>query len=469
MVRLEGTGRVSLDETHRFANGPVERAEGLYWDAPRLFREIKRGLAIAATRVDCIEGIAVDTWGVDYALLDAAGELLTLPRHYRDPRTNGVMARLLEHLPQEGIYAETGIQFMPINTIYQLAAEEPNHLENGTRLLFMPDLINYWLTGVASSDETIASTSQLYDQTTGQWVAGLLREVGTSAGLMPTVKAPGTVLAPLREDIAREVGLAQAPPVILAAGHDTACAVAAVPATDKPWAYISSGTWSLIGVELAEPRRNGRALADGFTNEAGVAGRVRFLRNVAGLWLLQECGRAWREGGLELSYAEIAEEARRATPFRSLVDPNAAVFLEPGDMPQRIAHWCAGHDEPIPRNVGEIARCILESLALSYRSVLQRLNAHVEQPLKVVHIVGGGSQNQLLNQLTADACAVPVIAGPSEATVLGNGLLQALAVGRIESLDALRAIVRKSTELRSFQPTSAGAWQDAARRQAAWQ
>ncbi|MFG0253386.1 MAG: rhamnulokinase family protein [Phycisphaerales bacterium JB038] len=464
LVRLDEQNRVSLEETHRFANGPVERGDGLCWDVDGIFREITHGLAVAAERAERLDGIGVDTWGVDYALLDADGSLGTPPRHYRDPRTNGVMDRLLQRRSRESIYGRTGIQFMPINTIYQLATEDWGRLADDSRLLFMPDVFNYWLCGVAGSDATIASTSQLYDAAAGEWVVELLAEVGAPASLMPAVAAPGTVLGPLRPEVARQAGLAHQPPVIAAAGHDTACAVAAVPATEGPWAYISSGTWSLVGVELPASKRDQEALADGFTNEAGAAGTVRFLRNVAGLWLLQECRRAWAEAGESLSFEQISTLAKEAKPHRSLLNPDAAAFLEPGDMPRRIVEWCKCKGEPVPRTVGEFARCVLESLALTYRAVLERLNTHLPGPVERLHVVGGGSRNDLLNQFTADACGLPVIAGPSEATVLGNGLLQALAVGRISSLAELRGIVRTSTELRYFQPNDTSAWLDAARR-----
>ncbi|UCD74357.1 MAG: rhamnulokinase [Phycisphaerales bacterium] len=466
IVHLEN-GRITLEETHRFGNGPLERDGGLYWDVEDLLGQIVVGLREAARRADRLDGIGIDTWGVDYALLDKQGELVELPRHYRDPRTTGIMERAFQRVPKAEIYRRTGIQFMALNTIYQLLAEVESGsdlLNRADRLLFMPDYLRYRLTGEASSEETIASTSQLYDPAAGQWAGELMDRLGIPSRIMPRVNPPGTVIGPLVESIAAEAGLKQATSVIASAGHDTAAAVAAVPATygdsgsPTNWAYISSGTWSLVGLELDRPLRTDATLADDFTNEVGVCGKVRFLRNVAGLWLVQECQRNWAEQGQDVSFADLTDMAAGVEPFRSLIDPDDPVFGPPGDMPERIGEWCADTGQPQPVSVGQVVRCILESLALRYRGVIRRLEHHAGRPIEVIHMVGGGIRNKLLNQFTADACGRPVVAGPVEATTIGNATVQAMAAGHVRSLSELRTIVARSFPLARYEPQDTDAW-----------
>ena len=472
VVHLEND-RIMLEETHRFDNGPLERDGGLYWDVERLAAEIKHGLSEAACRTDRLAGIGIDTWGVDYALLDEEGELVDLPRHYRDSRTTGMMEIAFQRVPKEEIYRRTGIQFMPLNTIYQLLAEAESGddlLSRAERLLFMPDYLRYRLTGEASSEETIASTSQLYDPASREWACEIMDRLRIPSRIMPDVHRPGTVIGPLCEAVAEELGIKHVVPVIATAGHDTAAAVAAVPAvsalshpadSSRLWAYVSSGTWSLVGLELDAPLRTDETLADDFTNEVGVCGTVRFLRNVAGLWLVQECQRQWAEEGREVSFADLVDMAAGAEPFRSLIDPDDPLFGPPGDMTGRIKKWCEKTGQPAPDNVGNTVRCILESLALRYRAVIERLEYHAGKPIEVIHMVGGGIRNKLLNQFTADACGRPVVAGPVEATTIGNALVQAMAVGRIASLDELRRIVAQSFRLTEYEPRGAEAWRRA--------
>jgi rhamnulokinase len=366
-------------------------------------------------------------------------------------------------VPRAEIYERTGIQFLPFNTLFQLLAiglNTPRLLRTADRLLFMPDLFTFWLTGNMATERTIASTSQMIDVRTGDWSVELLEKLDLPAHLTPPIEGTGSIAGPLWPDVANEVGQAGTP-VIRTAGHDTAAAVAAVPASGENWAYISSGTWSLIGVELPAPLISPETLAADFTNEAGVAGTTRFLRNVAGLWLVQECQRIWAGQGHTYSHAELSRLATAAPALRSFVDPDDPRFAEPGDMPGRIRQACQETGQPVPLSPGEIVRCALESLALKYRSVLETLERLIGRPIETVHIVGGGVQNDLLNQFAADATGKPVCAGPVEATTAGNVLVQALAQRRLGSLADLRAVVRESTRVEHYEPQDQARWQDA--------
>jgi rhamnulokinase len=446
-------GRLELEELHRFPNQPVQLPGGLYWDSFRLFHEIVQGLTIAGReRKLRIDGIGIDTWGVDFGLVGPDGGLVDCPRHYRDARTNGVPERLFETVPREEVFAATGIQVMPINSLYQLYAtrlENPRALEFAERLLFMPDLFNYWLTGVARAEVTIASTSQFYDPRAGAFATGMLERLGIPARILPELIEPGCKLGHLLPKLAEATGLGEAP-VYATAGHDTAAAVAGAPGCGENWCYISSGTWSLMGVELAAPVIDERALALNYTNEAGVAGRTRLLKNIAGLWLLQECRRRWAAEGEAHTYEELARMADEAGQAKARIDPDD--FLQPGDMPARITAWLTAHGFEAPRSKGEMCRIILESLAERYRHVLEGLESLTGRRVNEIHIVGGGSRHALLNLLVARTAGRTVLAGPVEATAAGNVLVQAIGAGEVRDLEDARAIVRRSFPLERFDP-----------------
>ena len=436
-------GRLALEELHRFPNQPVRVLGSLYWDTLRLWQEIQHGLAVA-TRERKLKpaGIGVDTWGVDFALIGADGMLVDNPRHYRDPRTNGMMEKLFEKVPRQEVFRQTGIQFMQLNTLYQLYAMKlagSPALGTARTLLFMPDLFNYWLTGAAKSELTIASTSQFYNPREQRWATELLGALGLPPGIMPEVVAPGTRL-----------GDHDGVPVYATAGHDTGSAVAAVPAEGESWCYISSGTWSLMGVEVDRPVINEQSLALNFTNELGAGGKVRLLKNIAGLWLLQECRRAWAAEGAEYSYDRLTTMAAEAKPFRAIIDPDA--FLEPGDMPAKIAAHCRAKGQPTPQTPGEFARTILESLGVRYTQVLESLESLLGRRLETIHIVGGGSRNRVLNQFVADSTGRRVVAGPAEATAIGNIMVQAIAAGDVKDLAEAREVVRRSFPLEVVEP-----------------
>jgi rhamnulokinase len=463
MLGLIGDGRLELEELHRFLNTPVRLPTGLYWDTFRLWYEIQQGIRIAAReRKLRLDGVAIDTWGVDFALLGADGALVDNPRHYRDSRNNGMVERLCAAIPRREIFALTGIQFMQLNSLCQLYAMKlagSPALEVATRLLFMPDLFNYWLTGVQKVEVTIASTSQFYNPAARRWATELLERLGLPVRILGEIVEAGTLLGPVRAEVAEETGLDPATPIFTTACHDTASAVAAVPAEGDGWCYISSGTWSLMGVELDEPLINDAVLAYNLTNEVGAAGKIRLLKNIAGLWLLQECRRAWAIEGNEYSYAQLAEMAGAARPFRAVIQPD--IFIEPGRLPERIADYCRKTGQEVPEQPGEMCRSILESLALRYRQVLEGLEAILGRRIAVIHIVGGGSQNQVLNQFVADATGREVIAGPAEATAAGNVLIQAMGSGLLGGLKEVREVVRRSFPLRRLEPRHTGAWDDA--------
>ncbi len=447
---------LAVEELHRFPNTPVRVFSALYWDTLRLWHEIQEGLALAG-RGRALAGIGIDTWGVDYALLGADGALADNPRHYRDSRTNGVMEKVFAVVPRAEIFAQTGLQFMQINTLYQLYSmklEGAPALAAARTLLFMPDLFNYWMTGVARCELTIASTSQFYNPCTRQWATPLLEKLGLPAAILPEIVAPGTALGPLQDGLWSGQG---APPTVYAtACHDTASAVAAVPGRGEDWCYISSGTWSLMGVELDQPVVNEKVLALNYTNEIGAEGKTRLLKNIAGMWLLQECRRAWAAAGAEYGYPELARRAAEARPFTAVIDPDA--FLEPGGMPEKIAAWCRATGQRAPETPGEFARTILESLALRYRQVLESLEGLLARRLNVIHIVGGGSRNAVLNQFVADATCRTVVAGPGEATAIGNVLVQAIGAGDLAGLAEAREVVRRSFPVETFEPAPAAGW-----------
>jgi rhamnulokinase len=452
-------GSLAIEELHRFPNTPVRVLSGLHWDVLRLFHEICQGLAIAGrNRRLALDGIGIDTWGVDCALLGADGSLCGNPRHYRDSRNNGMLEKVLSLVPREEIFAHTGIQFMQINTLIQLyamkSAGDPA-LASARTLLMMPDLFNYWLTGVARCELTIASTSQFYNPREKRWATELFDKLGLPTSILAEIVPPGTCLGPLLPPVAESAGLSPVP-VYATGGHDTASAVAAAPAEGRDWLYISSGTWSLMGAELDEPVINDRLLAMNLTNEMGAGGKVRLLKNIAGLWLLQECRRSWAKEGAEFSYEDLANQAAAARPFTAILDPDA--FLEPGDMPKRIGEYCKSTGQRPPASPAEISRMILESLALRYRQVLEMIESLLDRRFAVIHIVGGGSQNQVLNQFVADATGRMVVAGPAEATAIGNVLIQAIGSGALSGLDEARAVVRRSFPTRVIEPAPKADW-----------
>lgn len=477
MAGLFDGRRLRLEEVHRFPNGPVRIAGSLRWDVLRLWSEICAGLAHAASR--CREGIVsigVDGWGVDGVLLSRSMEMLGQPWHYRDDRTRGLVDAACNRVPRREIFAATGVQFLEINTLYQLLAlkrDAPELLAAGERYLMLPDFFHWCLCGSQVGEFTNATTTQCFNPRANDWAADLLRQFDLPAAIFPQVVPPGTRLGRIREVVARETGLPRAVEVIAPATHDTASAVAAVPAASSggmsaaDWAYISSGTWSLVGVEIAQPVLTDRALESNATNEGGVGGTFRLLKNVMGLWLVQECRRSFERSGAAFDYAGLARQAERSAPFRSLIDPDDPRFLNPSDMPLAIATFCKETEQPVPASPGEFVRCALESLALKYRAVLAQLEELSGVATTTIHVVGGGAQNDLLNQFTASACGRPVVAGPVEATAMGNILVQARASGEIGSLAEMRDVVRDSATLLRFEPRDTAAWDDAAARFAA--
>jgi rhamnulokinase len=454
MVGCVGVDRLELTQVHRFWNGPVRLRDTLHWDVLGLYRETLAGLGKAGR----LDGLGIDSWAVDYGLLDGEGKLLGNPVHYRDARTDGVMERVLRTVPAEDLYAVTGLQQLPFNTIYQLVAERS--LDRAETLLMIPDLLAYWLTGRLGAEATNASTTQLYDVRARRWSETLARRVGVPAGLLPEIREAGQVIGPLLPDVAEETGLDPATPVIAVGSHDTASSVVAVPAGARErFAYISSGTWSLVGLELAEPVLTAEAQQANFTNEGGVDGRIRFLRNVMGLWILQECLRVWDTADLP----GLLGEAAAAPAFGVLIDPDDPSFLAPGNMPRRIEDFCAKSGQEAPKTKAAVVRCVLESLALAYRRTLRLAQTVADREIDVVHVIGGGSQNELLCRLTADAAGLPVLAGPVEASALGNVLVQARALGApLPDLTAMRALVRATHELRRYEPQGKSADWDAA-------
>jgi rhamnulokinase len=448
---------LTLDELHRFANTPVKLPTGLYWDTFRLFHEICEGLRAAAKATDRLDGIAIDTWGVDFGLLGADGALIENPRSYRDSRTKGMQAEVFELVPRAEVFANTGIQFMDINSLYQLMSiqrQTPDLLQHTSKLLFMPDLLNYFLTGVQCSERTIASTSQFYNPVRRAFSTDMLRRLGIAGGFMAELVDPGTTLGEILPYVSEHCGLTQDPQVFTTGCHDTASAVAAVPAQSHDgWCYISSGTWSLMGVELDAPVINDATLEANFTNEVGVGNKIRLLKNIAGLWVLQECRRAWTKEGHEHSYAELIEMATAAKPLKTVIDPDA--FVTPGHHPERIREHCRERGQEIPPDIGSMTRVILYSLAVRYKEVLESLERLTGTTISVIHIVGGGSRNRLLNQLAADVTGRRVIAGPGEATAAGNALTQAMGAGDVSDLEELRQIVRQSFGVETFHPKTA--------------
>lgn len=447
--------RFSLEEKHRFTN-PTALVNGRwYWDLLAQWEHIKEGLKKSVAGLsEPVSGVGVDTWGVDFGLIGRGGELLGNPVTYRDNRTDGVMDKVFARVPREKVFEATGIQFMQLNTLYQLYALRESGsplLDVAEQLLFMPDLFHWLLSGKAVNEFAIASTSQMFDPVRKQWAMDLLASLDLPAHLLGQIVPSGTVLGTLRKEVADQLDI-HPMPVIAPASHDTASAVVAVPASGENWCYISSGTWSLMGVELPQPIINAKSLALNYTNEGGFGGSIRFLKNIMGLWLVQECRRAFVADGHDHSYSELTQMAERADPFRTLVDPDYPPMFKPGGMPGKIEEYARKTHQPTPNTRGEYVRACLDSLALTYRKTLDGLEDILGRRIDVVHIVGGGSQNELLNRLTANACGRPVIAGPVEATGIGNMLVQAIAVGAVKDLASARQIVRQSFPVKRFDP-----------------
>jgi len=463
MIGSVSADRVVLEEIHRFVNGPIDEDGALKWDFAKLLGEIKAGIsgAVKAAKTQ-VWGIGVDSWGVDFGLLDADGELIENPYHYRDSQTEGMQEKAFEMMPKRDIYENSGIQFMVLNSVYQLLAMRLRNsvaLAKAKDLVFIGDLVSYYLCGKIFAEYTLGSTSQFMDMRTGQWSKAILDGLGLPSHILPKVVAPGTIVGQLGAAIGIELGCGPIP-VIAIGSHDTASAVAAVPASGGKWAYLSSGTWSLMGVEIPKAIVSDKTFEHEFTNEGGVENTIRLLKNIMGLWLMQECRRQWQREGTELSYGEMADLAAKAKPFAGHLDVDDSAFLSPGDMPKRINEHLARTGQQTTEDKGQMLRIILESLALRYRAVMGYIEDATGETVDVLHIVGGGIQNELLCQFTANALGKKVITGPIEATASGNILMQAIATGQIKSLSEAREIVGKSFESKEYEPEDAARWEE---------
>ncbi|MFF0221392.1 rhamnulokinase family protein [Streptomyces sp. NPDC004629] len=455
MVGRVGHDTLELREAHRFGNRPVRLPEGLRWDVLALYAGVLAGLRAAGQ----VDSVGIDSWAVDYGLLDADGALLGNPVHYRDPRTEGVPEKVWATVPAAELYAATGVQYAPFNTLYQLAAaRSTDQFAHAARLLLIPDLLAYWLTGQQGTELTNASTTQLVDPRTGTWAHAVADRLGIDLGLFAPLRRPGDPAGLLRAEVLEETGLTGPVPLTTVASHDTASAVAAVPAVGERFAYICTGTWSLAGLELTTPVLTEQSRAANFTNELGLDGTVRYLRNIMGLWLLQESVRAWGDPDLD----GLLRDAAEVPALRSVVDAGDAAFLAPGRMPDRIAEACRASGQPVPGTPAEVTRCILDSLALAHRRAVADAERLADHPVDVVHIVGGGTRNALLCQLTADACGLPVVAGPTEAAALGNVLVQARAHGLVGDRADMRALLARTQPLIRYEPRGdAARWREA--------
>jgi len=454
--------RIELTEIHRFLNEPVEINGTLYWDSLRLFHELKQGLLKAQQQGhDDITSIGIDTWGVDFGLIDKNGDLIGSPVHYRDGRTNGIMDESFETMSRQDQYKLCGLQFMQFNTLYQLLAikkRSPHLLEMADKAIFMPDLFNYFLTGKQVCESTIASTSQLCDPKDHDFSSEIFNAFGIKSDLFPEMVSPGTITGKIKSSIKGELGLKYDPVVISVAQHDTASAVMAVPATSERFAYISSGTWSLLGSETPIPYTNDIAREYNFTNEGGYANTTRLLKNIMGLWIIQECKRQWDRKGEVYSFGELASMAEKADPLKCFIDPDDPLFMPPNGMVERIQQYCKNTDQYVPTTHGEVSRCIYESLAMKYRMSLEGLEQILGYKLPVLHVVGGGCQNKALCQYTANAIGRPVIAGPVEATAIGNITCQLIAMGEIKDLWQAREIISNSFESIVYTPQNTDIW-----------
>jgi len=456
--------KLALEEIHRFSNGPIKEGGSLRWDFNRLLSEIKTGIGKAVKAANGrVSGIGVDSWGSDFGLTGANGKLLENPYHYRDSRTEGMMEEAFKLMDKREIYENTGIQLMPLNNLYQLLSmcmANSDVLAKAKHLIFTADLYSYHLCGRVYSEYTLASTSQMMDMRTSQWSKEIFNKLSLPIEIIPDIVKPGTVVGQLTEEVAKEIGC-EPIDVIAVSSHDTASAVAAVPAADSNWAYISSGTWSLMGVEVPEAIINDKTFEYQFTNEGGVENTIRLLKNIMGLWLVQECRRQWQREGVDLSYREITDMAEDAEPFVAHIDPDYSGFFSPPDMPKRINEYLTETDQKPIDDKGQMIGVILESLALKYRLVLDQLKRIYPHPIHRIHVIGGGAQNRLLCQFTANATGLPIIAGPAEATAVGNIMVQALSLGYIASQEDMREVIKESFELVRYEPEKTSEWESA--------
>ena len=455
-------GKITLEEIHRFANNGVNVRGTLYWDILYLYDQIKQGI-VKAKLAGGFDKIGIDTWGVDFGMLDKNGDPISNPVHYRDTRTDNIPDELFEVLDKDTLYDETGIQMLNFNTLFQLyylAKYKKEDLKRADKMLFIPDLLNYFLTGKKMCEYTIASTSQMLDPYSRDWNYNLLNKVGIPKDILCDIVPAGTVVGKLSDAVCEELGV-EPVDVIAVASHDTASAVVSVPVADKDFVYISCGTWSLFGTELPDPVVSKKGLMSSYTNEGGYGGTIRFLTNIMGLWLIQESRRTWIKQGKELSFNDLEKEALKCEPFKCFINPDSPEFGKPGDIPKRVQEFCKRTNQYVPQTVGEIMRCIYESLALKYKYALLNLKDITGKDFECINIVGGGTKDPLLCRMTADACNVPVMAGPVEATALGNIAVQFMSSGEIKSMTEARKIIKNSFDIKSFEPENPGEWEKA--------
>lgn len=451
--------KITLEEVHRFSNDPVSVGGTVYWDVLRLFYEIKQGI-IKAKIAGGFDSIGIDTWGVDFGLIDSEGKLMENPVHYRDARTAGLVDEAFKTMPKEKLYGITGIQFMELNTLFQLISLKkyrPWMLERADKMLFMPDLFGYMLTGKMCAEYSIASTSQLIDLDKRTWSKEILDAFGIKESVFTPLVQPGTVLGELSKEVCEECGVDPVP-VISVCGHDTQSAITSVPCEDGDFAFLSSGTWSLFGTELDKPIVNETSMNINITNEGGFDGSTGFLKNIIGLWLIQESRRQWKREGKEYSYADLEKLALAAEPFKCFIDPDAPEFVPHGNIPERVREFCRKTGQYVPETVGEIMRCIYESLAMKYRLTFEKLRECTERDYPVIHVIGGGTKDGLLCQMTANSCDRTVKAGPIEATVMGNVAVQLMSDGSVKNIGQARKIVAESSELKTFEPKDTDKW-----------
>ena len=464
LCRWDGDS-IQMEEIHRFSNDPVEVNGTLYWDVLRLLHEIKQGL-LKAKQAGGFDSIGIDTWGVDFGLLDKDGYLLENPVHYRDARTQGILEKAFRLLPKERFYEITGNQFMEFNTVFQLLAlkeQRPALLEQADTLLLMPDLFAYLLTGNKAAEYSAVSTTQLMDARKREWSQEILDALGLPASILPNIVPTGTPAGTLAPKLCEELGL-EPVPVIAVAGHDTQSAMAAVPAETAPFAFVSCGTWSLMGTELMEPVIDEQSFACDITNEGGYANRASFLKNITGLWLIQESRRQWMREGIQRSYYDMEMLARAEKPFLCFIDPDDPVFTPAGNIPRRVREFCRKTGQPVPETDGQVIRCIYESLAMKYAVTLDLLRSCTGETYDALYVVGGGTKDTMLCQMAADSCGMPVSGGPAEATVLGNVLVQLLAKGEIATLEQGREIIRKMPDIRRYEPENSEEWKQQRKR-----
>lgn len=451
--------KITLEEVHRFSNDPVSVGGTVYWDVLRLFYEIKQGI-IKAKIAGGFDSIGIDTWGVDFGLIDSEGKLMENPVHYRDARTVGLVDEAFKTMPKEKLYGITGIQFMELNTLFQLISLKkyrPWMLERADKMLFMPDLFGYMLTGKMCAEYSIASTSQIIDLDKRTWSKEILDAFGIKESVFAPLVQPGTVLGELSKEVCEECGVDPVP-VISVCGHDTQSAITSVPCEDGDFAFLSSGTWSLFGTELDKPIVNETSMNINITNEGGFDGSTGFLKNIIGLWLIQESRRQWKREGKEYSYADLEKLALAAEPFKCFIDPDAPEFVPHGNIPERVREFCRKTGQYVPETVGEIMRCIYESLAMKYRLTFEKLRECTERDYPVIHVIGGGTKDGLLCQMTANSCDRTVKAGPIEATVMGNVAVQLMSDGSVKNIGQARKIVADSSELKTFEPKDTDKW-----------